>query len=970
MPSTLFGIFSFNCLFEQPYQNNFRLGEQYQYEGNYSNAAESFTSALKLANSPSEKCDVFVKLGLIYWNLGKMEESAKYYNQGARIAEEHNLSKKLFRINEALDIHQNYMLGKKYRNQGKLNESIDAFSNAIETAKIIKSKEHELKCLRQKSITYLDLNMYQQFLELNKSALKIAIEIKHKIEEGRCSNNIGYFHKNMDNYSDALTYFEKALLIAKELNNLNDISGYLNNIGIIYKNLGEFDKALDYLNQSLEINEKIGDKYYIGLALNDIGTTFRNKALVTGEDNNYELAIEYFEECLLLANLINNSKERNELEIDVYNNIGAIYADLNDNVRAIKYFNEGYNIAVKLNDIRSMGMLLNNIGFVHSNLGNYEDSTKYFGMAINLANKIGSGKILWEANLELARAYEKQEKYYKALEKYEDSITQIEYIRSQIDLEELKASFLGTDKRIEAYQGLINLLVKLHKLYPKKTYDQEAFKYLEKGKARAFLDSLEISRINISQHIEFRLQNSEAELMKDISNIYSKLFAASNSRNENEHLYKQLREKENELESLKREIRAKSPTYANLKYPKIINLNEAQKIINSNTAFFEYSIGEEKSLAFFISKNKFKIFELPPRDQLHKMVKEYLLILSDKDKHNFELGYELYNILVSPGISNGIKNIIFVADDILHYLPFETLITKQNSLSWLIEEYEVAYASSISSLREIVERKMSKNIKRQRDLLAFGDPFFGQTESSNNGDDDQANTSNNGYTFFRLKYSGIEVKKISALFSDSKTKRYLREQATETQLKNHRLYDYKIIHFATHCQIDNKKPARSHIALSMNSADSEDGLLFAREIYNLELNSDLVTLSACQTGLGKLIRGEGIDGLNRAFFYAGASSVLMSLWTVNDQATSQLMERFYTYIRGSDSITNSLRKAKLEMIKSDILSHPYYWAGFIVTGKADQIIFSRSHRTWIILGLFLLISFSIIILIFRKNFCV
>ena len=111
-----------------------------------------------------------------------------------------------------------------------------------------------------------------------------------------------------------------------------------------------------------------------------------------------------------------------------------------------------------------------------------------------------------------------------------------------------------------------------------------------------------------------------------------------------------------------------------------------------------------------------------------------------------------------------------------------------------------------------------------------------------------------------------------------------------------------------------------------------------REIYNLKLNSDLVTLSACQTGLGQFIRGEGIEGINRAFFYAGASSVLMSLWAVNDQATYQLMERFYMHLRSSESITNSLRKAKLEMISSDILSHPYYWAGFIVSGKADQVI--------------------------------
>jgi CHAT domain-containing protein len=147
----------------------------------------------------------------------------------------------------------------------------------------------------------------------------------------------------------------------------------------------------------------------------------------------------------------------------------------------------------------------------------------------------------------------------------------------------------------------------------------------------------------------------------------------------------------------------------------------------------------------------------------------------------------------------------------------------------------------------------------------------------------------------------------------------------------------------------------------------EDGFLQMREIYNLKLNSDLVTLSACQTGLGQFIRGEGIEGINRAFFYAGSSSVLMSLWAVNDQATSQLMERFYAYLRSSESIMNSLRRAKLEMINSDILSHPYYWAGFIVSGKADQTIFPKSKLKYILAGASIIFICGIFIVVLKRK---
>jgi CHAT domain-containing protein len=152
--------------------------------------------------------------------------------------------------------------------------------------------------------------------------------------------------------------------------------------------------------------------------------------------------------------------------------------------------------------------------------------------------------------------------------------------------------------------------------------------------------------------------------------------------------------------------------------------------------------------------------------------------------------------------------------------------------------------------------------------------------------------------------------------------------------------------------------------LTIDDNPNEDGILQAREIYDLELNADLVTMSACRTGLGKFIRGEGIEGLNRAFFYAGASSVVMSLWTVNDQATSQLMERFYYYIQDSNSIMSSLRSAKLELINSDVLSHPYYWAGFIVSGKADHVVFPKKTNSAMLLGITILAA--ILLFVFLK----
>ena len=609
------------------------------------------------------------------------------------------------------------------------------------------------------------------------------------------------------------------------------------------------------------------------------------------------------------------------------------------------------------------------MGIVHFNQGNYEESTKYYQKAIDLAQGLEGGQILWEAFFEIGNAYAKQNKIFLALKNYKSSIRIIENIRSQIKLEELKASYLGTDKRIEVYQNLIHMLVTLHNSDNEVGYDSEAFNYLERAKARSFLDSLEVAQVDISLGINFKLKNREKEIMKDISNIYNNLLVTELSSEDKENLHQELTEKENELETLKREIRSKSPDYADLKYPEIISIKETQKqLLNSKTVFLAYIIGNQNSYGFAITKNGINIFPIPVKSELQDLVTSHVQAITDKDSIDFDSGKELFQVLVLPALDNKIKKIIFIPDDILHFLPFETLITQQNKSRWLIEDYEIAYAPSISSYREIVRRK-EKNASRQRsDFLAFGDPNFGPMESETKGEDIFQNFySSNAFHFYRLKYSGTEIDRISSLFSQKRTDIFVREEATEEHLKNLKLDDYKIIHFATHSLIDDKKPARSSIVLSLNDNKEEDGFVQMREIYNLKLNADLVTLSACQTGLGQYIRGEGIEGLNRAFFFAGSSSVLMSLWAVNDQATSQLMERFYTHLRSSKQIAFSLRETKLEMIASEAVSHPYYWAGFIVTGKSDHVLFSNNIWKWLIYGGSFLVLGGLFLFAIKRN---
>jgi CHAT domain-containing protein/Tfp pilus assembly protein PilF len=863
------------------------------------------------------------------------------------------------KCSNAIEIHRLYNEGKKLRSSGEYSKSIESFQWAIDLSKELRSKEHEVKCLRQSSLTYLELNNLKEFSLLNEKAVKIARNLNHRRAEEQCLINMGYFHWTLDNYSKALNCYEDALAIARDLKNDKDESKCLNNIGIIYADIGDYERSLDYLKKALAIDKHLGNEIHISWELNNIGETFRRKGIYSSDRNDFYEALGYFYDCL---KLIRKTRDR-EAEVYVLNNIGSVHSELKIYKEALKYFNSGYEKAEEIKDIEMMGMILTNMGIVHYNQGNYDKSTEYYQESIDLANMIGGDQILWEAYMESARAYEKQNKFKKAKENYEMSIKTIETIRAGIELEENKASFLGTDKRIDTYHYFINLLLTFPSPHPEEEYKREAFNFLEKAKARAFLDSLELSKIDISKDVDPELLNRKKEIEKNISNIYTKIRAAELSPENNERLQEDLKKSESDLEILKREIRIKSPTYADIQYPEITSLQEAQrKLVDSNTAFFAYCIGKEHSYAFVITKKDFRIFQLPPRKNIQGQVSDYLKVISDKENKHFKLGYELFSTLVLPGLDKNIKNIIFVPDDILHFLPFETLITDREKRNWLIKDFKIAYAPSISSLREIIKRKNSNGPKPRMDILAFGDPFFGPWEAGENGSDVfQDFYSSKAFNFFRLKYSGFEIDKISALFNKRKRRIFRREQASKEQLMNHSLDEYKIIHFATHSILDEKIPDRSSIVLSIDEDLTEDGFLLMREIYNLKLNSDLVTLSSCQTGLGEFIKGEGIEGINRAFFYAGASSVLMSLWAVNDQASYQLMERFYIHLRSSESIMSALRKAKLEMIDSKTLSHPYYWAGFIVSGKADEVIFPPSTNKWLFFGILFLFVTGIIL---------
>ncbi|MCK4792939.1 MAG: CHAT domain-containing protein, partial [Desulfobacteraceae bacterium] len=336
-------------------------------------------------------------------------------------------------------------------------------------------------------------------------------------------------------------------------------------------------------------------------------------------------------------------------------------------------------------------------------------------------------------------------------------------------------------------------------------------------------------------------------------------------------------------------------------------------------------------------------FRLPPRDGIASQVEDFLQVVSEPPRPgamDIPSRTTLYDLLIAPAerFLKTKTNLIIIPDGILHYLPFEALVSHSDDGDplYLIVRFTVRYSPSVTTLGFLQERKEEREPTHMSQLIAFGNPEFGGAIAPlEDGDISERGLYEFcGYGFSPLPYTEEEVNAIAAVFPNGSTARFLGTEAKEETVKTQDLAGFRKVHFATHAVIDEEFPSRSCVVLTLDDDPAEDGFLQLNEIFNLKLHADLVVLSACRTGLGRLVEGEGVIGLSRGFFYAGANSLLLTLWGVNDRSTATFMENFYRQMRKGNSKADALRDAKLSFIKGDLpsLRHPYYWAPFVLIG--------------------------------------
>jgi CHAT domain-containing protein len=915
--------------------------------GDFEGSSVALKEALELSRESGDcetEADCLTKLGIVVWDLGQIPEAAGFFEGGLSIAQNFD-DKRLEHISlKALEIIKLYNTAKGYRTEATLQQSLDCFEQAIALARDVGIPDFELKCLRQKSLTCWQMDDIKEFLACNQRGLEIAEKLNHGKEQGRCLNNIGVYYDKVSDYSNALRYFEKALAISQIQDDATTQAESSTNIGGTYLEMGDLRKAETYYNLALNIDKTIGNEENLAQDLNNLGIVLVKKSQLSKRNQYLINALRYFKESLGLL----EGEENTEVIIQVMNNIGNIQSQLGNYEAARLEFEDSYNKAKRLRYESASCVIHLNLGSLNLSKRRYQDAKTYFNISISEGLESGALEILWEAYYGLGQCYEAQDDLSRAQSYYEKSINILERIRERISLDIFKIGFVRN--KLSVYESSLNALFSLYSTCPSPASLDRLFKATEKAKARAFLEYLIDARADIDGTLESSYREKEKGISNGISSAFLELTKPGlNPESKKTHM-RELDRKEEEYFRLLSDMRAENRGLRKTTKPGVFRISDVQReLLDEHTALMEYFVGGRRSFLFLITRHHSELFELPGKLEIERSLRAFLKMLSSPSQEGFqgilaaeriarEIAFPLESYDYDP-----IDSLIIIPDGILHYLPFEALRTYSTAhRSYFIEKYQISYCPSALSLSLLKERPGDS--PRTKDLLAIGAPRYNMKvapqKNIGRAIDDvwREIYSNEGFSFSPLPYSKEEVQDIAMHFPVSKRDILLEDKATEAAVKNLPLKNYRIIHFACHGLLDEKVPFRSALVLSPDEGEAEDGFLQVREIYNLNMRADLVVLSACQTGSGALERTEGLLGLPRTFFYAGAHSVLSSLWPVNDKVAASFMKVFYHYLIQGQSRSGALRLAKLKMLQTGY-SHPSYWAGYVLQGDPGPIDF-------------------------------
>ena len=824
-------------------------------------------------------------------------------------------------------------------------------------------------------------------LDLAHQNYERALAIRERLSPGGLDvattlNNLGNVALDRGDLAESQAYYGRALAIQENLlPGSLAVARTLKNLGIVAENRGDLAAAEGFDKRSLAIRDKLAPG---SLDVADSLITLGNLAYYRGDLDSAEQSYRKAHDIQLL-----HAPESYDTSLSLFN-LGNVALDCGDTAAAEDLYRSAMTIREKLAPGGlDVAQCLNKLGEVCLRRGDGAAAESLFKKALDITEKVAPGSLDVAGLLDnlgnlamgqgdtgraercLRQALEYQEKLapgsFSAAEslhalgllmkKRGDPLSALSFLQRAVDALEAQKGRLGggseaaeafSAKYADYYRDLIEVQVKLKKL-------AEAFVTLERFRAQALLRMLAERDLDFSRDTPAELLKEQKRMDFEYDKTQAKITELKPSKDSAEIgglLKKLLALRENQKEIAEKFKRA-SPLLASLQYPEPLDLEGAQKVLGPGVLFLSYCVGEDTTHLFALLDGKLELFTIPvSRADLKKDIRFLRKLLTDKNADEEQLSRKaasLYDVLVKPtrGQIKQSRAVLICPDGPLHALPFSAL--KVSKKKYLIEEKPLSYAISATVLAQLQGAPGEK--AHALHLAAFGDPAYPGEQGQSEGSAARGFLRDQSLT--PLPATREEVNGICALFP-GQVEKFLGDQATEETAKKLGK-DVRYIHFACHGLFDERFPLDSGLAFSIPvkvEEGQDNGILQAWEIFEkLRIDADLVTLSACETALGKEMGGEGLIGLTRAFEYAGARSVLSSLWNVSDESTALLMTRFYGYLKEGKPKAEALRLAQLGLISSgkghhpksvsphsslftphSDYSHPFYWAAFVLNG--------------------------------------
>jgi CHAT domain-containing protein/tetratricopeptide (TPR) repeat protein len=800
---------------------------------------------------------------------------------------------------------------------------------------------------RRKALDYLS-----QSLSLSKA-------VDNRAGEASTLNNIGGVYFDLGETQKALDYCTQSLPLFKAVGDRDGEAHALNTIGVIYNGLGETQKALDYYAQSLPLFKAVGNHAGEAVTLNNIG-------LVYDALGKTQKALDYYAQSLPLRKAVGDHMG----EAVTLNNIGGVYFDLGESLKALYYYAQALPLRKAVGDRGGEAFTLGNIGGVYFALGERQKALDYYTQALSLSKVVGERD--QEANIlkNIGYVYRIQGKLTQALEQINAAITIIEDLRTKISSQDLRTSFFATKQ--DYYQFKTDLLMQLHQQSPEKGYNKQALETADRGRARSLIELLTEAGVTLQPTIESAtLIPQERQLQQSLRQVEQQrviLLSSNHTPTQVAALDQQSDTLVAQLQDLTTRLRATNPAYVNLKYPQPLTLAQIQQqVVDPDTILLQYALGDQQSYLWAVTPNGIQSYTLPGRATLEAAANPFQSVLSTSGNLPSQIkakGDALYQLILAPVAAQipG-KRLLIVADGVLQTIPFAALpLPNTATYTPLLKNHEIINAPSASAVA--IQRQQQHSIGTKT-LAVVADPVFrnddGRVAERNTALDTCAPVLADRVTptnaiaqtlpvdlqrslrdldlrgIQRLPNTRLEAETILSLVPPDQRSvacAFAANYGRVTQPQQDPLSQYRIVHFATHGFINNERPQFSGLVLSLVDAKGQpkDGFLRLRDIFNLKLAADLVVLSACQTGLGKDIKGEGIVGLTRGFMYAGSKRIVASLWNVDDAATAQLMGNFYRgMLKEKQTPAVALRNAQLQAWQAN--PDPRLWAAFTFQGE-------------------------------------